>query len=57
MIGKIANQAMFTPSATYHYFVLDEVDRLNKDAMSILKSVMSRPCNIPGTRMNTSFFV
>ena len=46
MIGKIANQAMFTPSATYHYFVLDEVDRLNKDAMSILKSVMNYPSTV-----------
>ena len=31
------------PFATNHYFVLDEVDRLNKDAMAILKSAMNYP--------------
>ena len=43
MIGKVANQAMLMPFANFNYFVLDEVDRLNKDAMSILKSVMNYP--------------
>jgi len=41
MIGKVANRAMLMPYANYNYFVLDEVDRLNKDAMSIFKSVMN----------------
>lgn len=41
MIGKLAEQAKLMPFATNHYFVLDEVDRLNKDAMAILKSAMN----------------
>lgn len=43
MIGKLAQQATLMPFATNHYFVLDEVDRLSKDAMSILKSAMNYP--------------
>jgi len=30
-------------SATYHYFILDEIDNLNPQAMKMLKSVMDRP--------------
>jgi len=43
MIGKLAEQAKLMPFATNHYFVLDELDRLNKDAMAILKSAMNYP--------------
>ena len=43
MMQTIANQAMLMPFARHHYFVLDEVDQLNKDAMPILKSVMNYP--------------
>ena len=43
MIGKLAQQATLMPFGTNHYFVLDEVDRLNKDAMAILKSAMNYP--------------
>lgn len=43
MVNNIANRAMLMPYANYNYFVLDEVDRLNKDAMAILKSVMNYP--------------
>jgi len=43
MISKLAQQATLMPFATNHYFVLDEVDRLNKDAMAILKSAMNYP--------------
>jgi replication-associated recombination protein RarA len=43
MIGRLAQQATLMPFATNHYFVLDEVDRLNKDAMAILKSAMNYP--------------
>jgi DNA polymerase III delta prime subunit len=43
MINKIAQQCTFHPLGRYHYIVLDEVDRLNKDAMLILKSTMNYP--------------
>jgi replication-associated recombination protein RarA len=43
MIQSIGNQATFVPFSHYHYFVLDEVDELNADAMGILKSVMNLP--------------
>lgn len=43
IIQSISNQAVLCPFAHYHYFVLDEVDELNADAMSILKSVMNTP--------------
>jgi hypothetical protein len=40
---KIADQAALIPFGLYRYFVLDEVDCLNEDAMKILKSVMNYP--------------
>lgn len=43
MIQSIGDQAMFMPLGRYHYFVLDEVDELSKEAKSILKSVMNTP--------------
>lgn len=43
MINKIAQQCTFQPLVRYHYIVLDEVDRLSKDAMTILKSTMNYP--------------
>lgn len=43
MIHSLANQAMLMPAAKYHYFVLDEVDRLSDEAMAILKSTMNAP--------------
>ena len=43
MVNRVANAAMMMPFATFNYFVLDEVDQLNKDAMAILKSVMNYP--------------
>lgn len=43
MINKIAQQCTFQPLVRYHYIVLDEVDRLSKDAMMILKSTMNYP--------------
>jgi replication-associated recombination protein RarA len=43
MMGKITNQAALIPFGLYRYFVLDEVDCLNKDAMQMLKSVMNYP--------------
>lgn len=46
MVSKLATQAMLAPFATNHYFVLDEVDRLNKDAMGILKSAMNYPSTV-----------
>ena len=46
MVSKLANEAGLVPFATNRYFVLDEVDRLNKDAMAILKSAMNYPCTV-----------
>lgn len=43
VVQTIANQACLTSFCNFHYFVLDEVDELNADAMSILKSVMNYP--------------
>lgn len=43
MLSGIISTAQFTPFGTNHYFVLDEVDRLNKEAMQILKSAMNYP--------------
>lgn len=43
MINMIAQQCTFVPLGRYHYIVLDEVDRLSKDAMMILKSTMNYP--------------
>jgi replication-associated recombination protein RarA len=42
MVTHIANAAILMPQGKYRYFVLDEVDQLNKDAMAILKSVMNQ---------------
>lgn len=43
MLNAISNQATFQPFASHHYFVLDEVDNLNAQAMLMLKSVMNTP--------------
>jgi replication-associated recombination protein RarA len=43
MLEKLVSQAQLIPFATNHYFVLDEVDRLNAEAMAILKSAMNYP--------------
>jgi len=43
LMSKITNQAALMPFGLYRYFVLDEVDCLNEDAMKILKSVMNYP--------------
>ena len=42
MVTHIANAAILMPQGKFRYFVLDEVDQLNKDAMAILKSVMNQ---------------
>lgn len=42
-LAAISNQAMLIPFASQHYFVLDEVDNLNAQAMLTLKSVMNTP--------------
>lgn len=45
LLARLQNQAMLVPFATYHYFVLDEVDVLTKTAMQSLKSLMNmREC-------------
>ena len=46
MMNNVNNAAMLCPLANYRYFVLDEVDCLNTDAMKILKSVMNYPSTI-----------
>ena len=46
MMNNVNNAAMLCPLATYRYFVLDEADCLNTDAMKILKSVMNYPSTI-----------
>lgn len=43
LMRSLHGQAMVIPFATYHYFVLDEVDELTKTAMSSLKSLMNMP--------------
>ncbi|MEN9779606.1 MAG: hypothetical protein RL014_754 [Pseudomonadota bacterium] len=43
VVSSIQQQAMVIPFASYHYFVLDEVDNLTKDAMASLKSAMNMP--------------
>ena len=43
MMGNIANAAGLVPFSRFRYFILDEVDCLNTDAMRILKSVMNDP--------------
>lgn len=46
LINKLERQATLCPAASHHYFVLDEVDNLTKNAMSTLKSVMNVPQTI-----------
>ena len=42
MLERISNHAMLMPyQASQHYYVLDEVDNLNAQAMAVLKSVMN----------------
>ena len=43
LIEKLQGQAQTVPFTTYHYFVLDEVDALTKNAMASLKSLMNMP--------------
>ncbi len=44
MLSKISNHAVLVPyQASQHYYVLDEVDNLNAQAMAVLKSVMNTP--------------
>ncbi len=43
MMSKVVSAAQLMPLGRYRYFVLDEVDCLNTDAMKILKSVMNYP--------------
>jgi DNA polymerase III gamma/tau subunit len=43
LMKSLHGQALVMPFATYHYFVLDEVDQLTKTAMSSLKSLMNIP--------------
>lgn len=43
MLDKLQAQAQVIPFATYHYFVLDEVDLLTTTAMDTLKSLMNMP--------------
>lgn len=43
VLNQIKHQAILVPFARYHYFVLDEVDNLNQQAMPLLKSVMNTP--------------
>jgi replication-associated recombination protein RarA len=47
MLTKIGNHAVLVPyQASQHYYVLDEVDNLNAQAMAVLKSVMNIPGNV-----------
>lgn len=44
MLEKISSNAILMPyQASQHYYVLDEVDNLNTQAMAVLKSVMNTP--------------
>jgi DNA polymerase III gamma/tau subunit len=44
---KISNHAVLMPyQASQHYYVLDEVDNLNAQAMAVLKSVMNTAGNV-----------
>jgi replication-associated recombination protein RarA len=54
MLAKISNQAQLVPLASQHYFVLDEVDNLNDQAMNVLKSVMNISCSV--FILTTNFF-
>lgn len=47
MLTKISNHAVLVPyQASQHYYVLDEADNLNAQAMSVLKSVMNMPGSV-----------
>lgn len=46
LLGKIGNQAQLVPFRSQHYFVLDEVDNLNPQAMLVLKSIMNSPNSV-----------
>jgi replication-associated recombination protein RarA len=46
MLNRISNSAMLMAFGNYKYFVLDEVDNLKNDAMSMLKSVMNSPTSV-----------
>jgi len=41
LMQKVTTKAMLMPFGLYNYFVLDEVDELKPDAMSMLKSAMN----------------
>ena len=43
LLVNLHAQSKVMPFATYHYFVLDEVDRLTEAAMASLKSLMNMP--------------
>lgn len=43
LLQEIVQKTNFVPFSKYHYFVLDEVNCLNKNAMRTLKSVMNYP--------------
>jgi replication-associated recombination protein RarA len=44
LLQRIASNAVLMPlEASQHYYVLDEVDNLNDQAMKVLKSVMNTP--------------
>jgi hypothetical protein len=44
MLEKISSNALCMPyQASQRYYVLDEVDNLNVQAMAVLKSVMNTP--------------
>jgi replication-associated recombination protein RarA len=43
LLGDIGKKAQFIPFNSQHYFVLDEVDNLNAQAMLVLKSIMNTP--------------
>jgi len=47
LLTKIRSQAELVPvQASKHYFVLDEADNLNAQAMAVLKSVMNMPGSV-----------
>ena len=47
MLERISNHAILMPyQASQHYYVLDEVDNLNAQAMAVLKSVMNTPGSV-----------
>jgi replication-associated recombination protein RarA len=45
-LTHINSAAQLMPPSHYHYFILDEVDRRNDDAMKILKSTMNYPSTV-----------